>query len=117
MAKIEIRSKDRKRSGKIIPGTASGMMAEITRDSIHITGNYFNQEVDITFRVGDVVEYDAYNLRYLGTIEKITEKRITIQPRYSKGRRSMDLYSFAWRNYNFNLDEANRENAETSMYI
>lgn len=115
--KIEIRSKDRKRFGKTYPGQPSGMFAEITKDSIHLTGSYNGKTVDISFKVGDTVEYDSYNLRYLGVIEKITGKRITVQPRYGAARKSMDLYGFAWRNHNFNLEQANAENFETSHYI
>lgn len=119
MAKIDIQSKTRKRFGQTYPGQSSGMFAEILDGGrkIHLTGTYNSKAVDITFSVGDMVEYDSYNLRYLGKIEKITEKRITVQPRYGSARKSMDLYSFAWRNHDFDLDKANEENAHTSYYI
>jgi len=115
--KIEIRSKDRKRFGQVYPGQPSGMFAEITKDSIHLTGAYCGKPVDITFKVGDTVEEDSYNLRYLGKILKITEKCVTVEKEYGGGIRRMDLYSFAWRNRNFNLEQAQNENAETSMWI
>lgn len=115
--RIEIRSKVRHQRGQTYGGESSGMFAEITKDSIHLTGFYCGKVVDITFKVGDIVEYDSYNLRYLGKIEKITEKRITVQPRYGATRKSMDLYTFAWRNYKFDLEQANAENARTSYEI
>jgi hypothetical protein len=115
--KIEIRSKDRKRFGQSYPGQPSGMFAEVNGQSIRLTGSYNGKPVNIEFKVGDTVEYDSYNLRYLGVIEKITDKRVTVQPRYGARRKSMDLYSFAWRNYNFKLEDALEENAQTSMYI
>ncbi len=118
---VPVTRKVRTRFGQKYGGQDSGMMARIgKRDGvafIHLTGSYNDKAVDITFKVGDTVEYDSYNLRYLGVIEKITDKRITVQPRYGARRKSMDLYSFAWRNYNFKLEEALEENAQTSMYI
>lgn len=117
MSKFEIKNKVRTRGGRQYGGEATGFFAEITGNEIHLTGTYCNKAVDIKFKVGDMVEYDSYNLRYLGKIEKITEKRITVQPRYGAARKSMDLYSFAWRNHNFDLEEANAENLQTSYYI
>lgn len=118
---VPVIRKERIRFGQKYGGQDSGMMARIgKRDGvpfIHLTGSYNGKVVDITFKVGDTAEYDSYNLRYLGTIEGISEKRVIIQPRYGARRKSMDLYSFAWRNYNFKLEEALEENAQTSMYI
>lgn len=120
--RFEITSKARKRFGQTYPAQPSGMFAEIGKNNegkttIHLTGEYCGKVVDIKFAEGDTVEYDSYNLRYLGVIEKITEKRITVQPRYGAARKSMDLYSFAWRNHNFNLEQAVEENHQTSMFI
>jgi hypothetical protein len=115
--KFDIKSKARKRMGHIYQAEPSGMFAEVGKDIIRITGRYGNKNVHATFKVGDMVEYDSYNLRYLGTITRITDKRVTVQPRYGASTKSMDLYTFAWRNHNFDLDKANAENAETSMSI
>jgi len=117
--KFEIRSKDRKHRGQVYAGQPTGMFAEISKDrqQIRLSGAYWSKTVDITFKVGDMVEYDSYNLRYLGTIQSITEKRVLVKPRYGSGNKSMDLNGFAWRNHNFNLEQAHAENAETSMYI
>lgn len=117
MAKIEIKSKDRKFRGRDYPGQASGMFAEITGKTIHITGHYSRRDVDIKFSVGDTVIYDSWNLYYLGKIVKITDKRITIKPEYSERNKSLDLHTFATRNYNLDLERVLAENHETSYYI
>jgi len=71
----------------------------------------------VRFNIGDQAEYDSYNLKYLGTITQITNKRITIDPGYSQHKKSLKLYNFCWRNYNFNLEYIQKENFETMMYI
>lgn len=64
-----------------------------------------------TFKVGDTAEYDSYNLSYLAKIEKITDNSVFIH-----GKR-MDIYSFAWRNWNLDLDKTIEENHKASWYI
>lgn len=68
------------------------------------------------FHIGDMAEYDSYNLSYIGVIESITNKTITIKPAHNE-RKRLDLYTFAWRNYNFDLEKVRANNAETMMYI
>lgn len=119
---VPITSKERTQRGQKYGGQPTGMVARIGLQddvmSIHITGHYNNQQVDRTFKVGDIAEYDSFNLSYHGEIVKITDKRITIKPQYSRDRvKSMDLYSFAWRNYNFDLQKSMDDNAETRMGI
>lgn len=124
---VDIVSKTRKSRGLVSPGRSNGLKATVgVRDGvkfIRLFGTYVafkghkGKVVDRTFKVGDTVEYDSYNLRYLGTITNITDKRVTVQPRYGSRTKSMDLYGFTWRNYNFDLEEANEENAQTSLYI
>ena len=71
-----------------------------------------------SFSVGDEAEYDSYNLIYTGKIVKITEKCVTILPKYeTKRTKRLRIDEFAWRNYNFDVVKVRRENAETSMYI
>jgi hypothetical protein len=65
--------------------------------------------------VGELAEYDSYNLSYTGKITKITEKCVTIVS-YGTTHR-LDLSSFCWRNWDFNAAETAARNAETSMYI
>ena len=70
-----------------------------------------------TFKIGDQAEYGSYNLSYYGAIKSITEKTVTIVPRFGGGSRRLKLDTFAWRNYNFDLDRTIAENADTMMYI
>lgn len=69
------------------------------------------------FKIGDEAEYDSYNLIYTGKIVSITDKSVTIQPKYAKGNKRLKLVDFAWRNYDFDSDKVAAKNAETSMYI
>jgi len=118
---VAVVGKTRKRYGQVYPGQDSGLKATVGKREgvkfIRLFGTYNNKAVDRTFKVGETVEYDSYNLRYLGVITNITDKRVTVQPRYGAGAKSMDLYGFAWRNYNFNLEQAVEENHQTSYYI
>lgn len=70
-----------------------------------------------TFRIGDMAEYDSYNLSYYGTIVSITEKTVTIKEKYSPQKRRLKIYDFTWRNYDFDLAQTQAKNSETSMYI
>ena len=85
--------------------------------SIRISANQYGYNTDVSFNVGDQAVYDSYNLIYLGTIIKITEKTVTIKPKYSNGNKRMKLQEFCWRNYNFNAEQIAKENYETSMCI
>ncbi len=69
------------------------------------------------FKIGDNAEYDSYNLSYYGKIVSITEKTVTIQDRHFDRKYRLKLDTFAWRNYNFNLDKVMADNADTMMYI
>lgn len=69
-----------------------------------------------TFQIGDQAEHDSYNLSYYGTITKITEKTVTIVDRCF-GTKRLKLDTFAWRNYDFNLEEVRAKNSDTMMYI
>lgn len=71
----------------------------------------------VTFKVGDTAVYDAYNYKYLGTIEKITAKAITIRPEIGGGIKRLDLYTFSRRNSFFDLETIQIRNAETSQTI
>lgn len=69
------------------------------------------------FVIGDEAEYDSYNLSYTGTITAITDKTVTIRPRYSEKTRRLKLSDFAWRNYNFDSALVAEKNFRTSHYI
>ena len=54
------------------------------------------------FEIGDQAEYDSYNMRYVGTIEAIGAKTITIKEKYFDGRNHrLDTRTFASRNWDF----------------
>jgi hypothetical protein len=65
-----------------------------------------------TLRVGDIAEYDSYNLSYTDKIKSITDKTISFQ----NGRRLI-LEEFCWRNWDFNLIDVQKRNNETMMVI
>lgn len=108
-----------------IPGPSSDQYTLVIERNESITvcrhnvfnGKSYSDSDPLTFKIGDIAEYDSYNLSYLGKIVSITEKTVTIEPRYEKTKRRLKLYEFAWRNYNFNLEQVEKENHETSMYI
>ena len=114
-----VMSKAGRRKGIEYPSVETEYLADISGDTIRISREYRNERCTFpkTFRVGDICEYDSYNLSYLGTIVKITEKAVTITPRYSKETVRLSLYVFCWRNYNFDLEKTEKQNHETSLYI
>lgn len=110
-------------------------LVEISKDRKSI--QIFREEKDgsVTvckkFSVGDIAEYDSYNLSYTGTIESITEKSVTFWTGYNRTNygvktnapgtkkeiKRLKLDMFCWRNHNFDLETTRKNNAETSMYI
>ncbi len=73
-------------------------------------------EFELAFKVGDHAEYDSYNLAYVGTIESIGEKTVTIRERGGRLHR-LSLYEFAWRNHNFDLARIQDSNDRESLCI
>ena len=61
------------------------------------------------FAVGDVAEYDSYNMSYTGVITQITEKRVTIVD--GSVTRSLKIGDFARRNRHFTVAAAEKRNA------
>jgi DNA replication protein DnaD len=75
-------------------------------------------ETGKSFELGDYAEYHSYNLSYYGEIVKITEKSVEIRERYqSKTVHRLDMYTFCWRNFGFDLVKTQQENSDTMMYI
>lgn len=73
---------------------------------------------DITFKIGDRAEYDSYNLKYTGNIVSIGEKTVTIDPGNNwEGKKRLDLWHFAWRNWDYDAATIDAYNAEERMYI
>ncbi len=84
----------------------------------HVIVERFENDVVISirlFKVGDYVEYDSYNLSYYGPITSISDKIITVQSPCQKKR--MKPETFAWRNWNFNVDVVRRKNSEITAYL
>lgn len=118
METIPVVAKGRKFRGHQYSDEPTKVVAHIDRNkSIRLVGEYSNHDVDIMFKVGDIAEYGSYNLHYLGTIVKITDKGVTIDPKYGERTKRLSLNEFMWRNHDFNLERIEARNAETSMCI
>lgn len=119
---VDVRPKVRRHKGQEYTmenavGKADVQAHVVRGKSIRLVGRYNNKDVDITFKVGDMAEYDSYNLHYLGEIKQITDKAVTIEPEYSGRTRRLDLHTFMWRNHDFDLEQTRKSNTETSYYI
>ncbi len=115
---VPIVAKGRKFRGKQYPDEPTEVVARIERNKrISLSGRYNNRDVDITFFVGDTAEYGSFNLHYLGTITKITDKGVTIDPKYGERSRRLSLNEFMWRNHDFDLARIEARNLETSYCI
>lgn len=66
---------------------------------------------DRTFKMGDTVEYDSYNLKYTGKIIAIGEKTIKIEHNHGGKVTQLDLHTFIWRNWDLDLKKIAEENA------
>ena len=67
----------------------------------------------IVFKVGDVCIYGSYNLVYTGEILAIGAKTVTINAGGTgQGNKRLDLYKFAWRNYDYNAERIAKRNSE-----
>ena len=119
-----IMTKARKRHGVVYPSQPTDYAAVITNSgradatiSVKKIRGY-NMGAGRIFKVGDVAEYDSYNLSYTGVITKITDKTVTIKKyENSDTVKRLDLETFAWRNYDFDAAETARKNAEEMMYL
>ena len=123
----EIKSKDRVRFGVKYPGQAlTGHKAVvIPNKSIRLHGsesNLVNGPVtfDITFKIGDYAEYDSYNLKYTGKITAIGPKTVTIQAypgTYNAKNHKLSIYTFSWRNWDYDGKKIAAHNAEEMYHI
>jgi hypothetical protein len=79
-----------------------------------------NGQEGSSFVLGAEAEYDSYNLKYTGTITKITDKlvQITAYPgTQNERRRNLNLHEFCYRNHDFNAEKVAKHNAYESMFI
>lgn len=102
--------------------TEQGHHADVTPGkSIRLHGIDHNRvagsvEYDVTFKVGDTVCRDRFNLIYLGTIVSIGRKTVTVESR-GEQRSRLDLALFSRRNRHFDLAKAQAHNDAESMCI
>ncbi len=68
------------------------------------------------FVLGDIAEYDSFNLSYTAEIVSITDKTVTFKLRDGRKKR-LKIATFQWRNWNFDAEETAQKNSETMMYI
>lgn len=68
------------------------------------------------FKVGDVAEYDSWNMSYYGTITSIGPKSVTIVKDSGKRTARLDLERFSFRNSRFDLEKAVERNHDVMMY-
>ena len=120
---MQVMTKAHKRFGKVYPATATEYAVDL-KDPIKGGYNqitvYRSGKEGTTFQVGDVAEYDSYNLTYTGIIDKITDKAVTIvayKGTSMQRTHRLDLNAFCWRNYNFDAVRVAAANQETMMYI
>jgi hypothetical protein len=128
---IRVYSKARKQFGTEYPAQPTEWLVHIEKNKSITIYRERNGVIENggTMKIGDTAEHDSYNLRYLGSIEAITEKSITIWPnghrvsaeaRASNAKKKvkrLDLSMFCLRNFKFDLEAVNKENHETSLYI
>ena len=84
----------------------------------HIVVEFFRDDQFVSmrkFEVGDMAEYDSYNLRYTAPIVAIGKSTVTFKVYDCKKR--LKAEDFAWRNWDFNAAEIARRNSETSQCI
>jgi hypothetical protein len=71
-----------------------------------------------TFEIGDLAEFDSYNLSYFATIVSITKKSVVVNDSHGKGKTSrMKIEHFSWRNWDFSAAEASEKNSDAMMYL
>lgn len=79
---------------------------------------YGPREFDITFKIGDLAEYDCYNFQYLGKILDITPKTIVIDASGTgQGKKRLKWHQFAFHNKDFDLEKIRERNHAMSLTI
>lgn len=68
-----------------------------------------------TFTIGEVAEYDSYNMSYYGPILAIGEKTVTIAKGDGEGKARLSIEDFSRRNSRFDLDKARARNVDVMM--
>lgn len=110
-AKFQLVEVTRKHLGNVVPTEYQCEIQQHTSISILKEGVLVN-----TFMLGDMAEYDSYNLSYYGKIVGITKATVVVEKTGGKTRH-LSLYEFCWRNYDFDLEKKAAENSDTMNYI
>lgn len=88
----------------------------VPKVAINIKTTYDDGKVtSFTYNMGEMAEYDSYNLSYYGPIKSITENTVTIEAIGGKNRR-LKIVDFAWRNSE-SIQSKKAKNSETMLYI
>jgi len=70
------------------------------------------------FKVGDIAEYDSWNLKYTAKITSITQNSVTFDTLRSRGKKTrLQLNEFSYRNQNFDSEEWQKFNHEEMLYL
>lgn len=69
----------------------------------------------ITYTLGEVAEYDSYNMSFYGRILAIGEKTVTISKVEGEGKARLSIEDFSRRNCRFDLDKARARNVDVMM--
>jgi hypothetical protein len=91
----------------------------VTHDGVTtLRQEIYEQPFDLTFRIGDSAVYGSYNLTYTGKIISIGEKTVAIDAHGTGERKKrLDLWSFAWQNWDYDATKIAHDNAIESQYI
>lgn len=132
VATLNILPKPRSRKGvKFQPDNTQGVYnATVTAPhkgqavgaTIRIWGTCTNRVTptafDRSFKVGDMAEYGSFNLKYNGKILAIGPKTIKIDASSTGGKvRSLDLFEFIDRNWDFDQAKSEAYNAEEARCL
>jgi hypothetical protein len=116
---VRVMRKAHTRQGVEHPATPTEYLASITKGKSIVIYREKNGTVEIcaSFNIGDRAEYDSFNRHYIGVIDSITDKTVTIVKTrgVNSKKHRLDLYEFCWRNYNYDEAQISKDNYEASM--
>jgi hypothetical protein len=118
----QVFTKARNRRGLVYPAQPTKYAIDINK-SKDLIAIYEEGKCTARFNLGDLAEYNSYNLSYLGKIIQITESTVTIEEPHNMygenhGRRHrLNMNEFCWRNSGFDLAKTIKRNQEESYYI
>ncbi len=121
---LDIQPKSKTFKGKVFEwknDVGSVYNADTSKNSIRIHGTESNHvngpfQFDRTFKVGDTVQYDSYNLIYLGQIIKIGPSTVTVNTDLRDNVR-MNLFDFTRKNLKLDLEKIKKYNDAESQCI